>query len=211
MKITLSILGVFVFAQVYSQVTIKNMSSARPDSNILFHPIQNMINVSGTTQKTHIISKNGSTISSFDSNTFRVMPKSLKPDTLLVYAGKELLLKKIFTIDTIPDPTIQLGYIQHESATVREILANKVLNASMKGSLFYDPIRILSFSTTFIGPEGDTLNIFTPSVEGNMLSDEQAAIIKQLKKGSKIVFEAIITFTYNAKPRRLAPFAITIK
>jgi hypothetical protein len=171
-----------------------------------------MIKVSGTNQKTHLISKNGLTISNYDSNTFIVNPKTLKPDTLLIYAGKELLLKQIFTVDTIPNPSIQLGYIQHDTATVREILANKVLNAAFKGSLFYDPIRILSFSTTFIGPDSDTLNIFIPPIEGNKLSNEQVAIIKQLEKNSKILFDdIIIAITSNPKARRLAPFAITIR
>jgi len=211
MKFILSILPVFVLVQVYSQVTVKNMSLVRPDSNILLASIDNRIKVSGTNQKTHIISKNGSTISTYDSNTFRVVPKTLRPDTLLVYAGKELLLKKIFTVDTIPNPSIQFGYIQHDTATVREILANKVLHAMFKGSLLNDPIRILGFSTTFIGPDADTLNIFIPPIEGNMLSEDQVAIIKQLKKNSKIVFDAIIAINSDSKARRLAPFAITIR
>lgn len=211
MNFTLSILPLFVFAQVYSQVTIKNLSLVKPDSNILFYPIDNKLKVSGTNQKTHIISKNGSTISAYDSNTFRIIPKTLRPDTLLVYAGKELLLKKIFTVDTIPNPSLQLGYIQNDTATIQEILANKVLHAMFKGSLLYDPIRILSFSTTFIGPDDSTLNIYIPPIEGNMLSEEQVAIIKQLKKNSKIQFDAIIAMTSNPKPRRLAPFAITIR
>lgn len=193
-------------------MTIKNMSLVKPDSNILFYPIDNKIQVLGTNQKTHIISKNGSTITSYDSNTFRVTPKTLKPDTLLVYAGKELLLKKIFIVDTIPNPGIQLGYIQHDTATVQEILANKVLHAMFKGSLLNDPIQVLGFSTTFIGPDDDMLNIYIPPIEGNMLSEEQLAIIKQLKKNSKILFDdIIIAITSNPKKRRLAPFAITIR
>lgn len=170
-----------------------------------------MIYVLGTNQKTHIISKNGSTVSTYDSNTFRVKPKTLRPDTLLVYAGKELLLQKIFTVDTIPNPSLQLGYIQHDTATVGEILANKELHAIFKGSLLNDPIRMLSFSTTFIGPDADTLNIFIPPIEGNMLSEEQVGIIKQLKKNSKIQFDAIIAKTSDSKARRLAPFSITIR
>ena len=211
MKCTLSILTVFIFLKVYSQVTIKNMSLLRPASNILFCLIDNKLKVSGTNQKTRIISKNGSTISSYDSNTFSVKPKTLRPDTLLVYAGKELLLKKIFTVDTIPNPSIQLGYIQNDTATVMEILANKVLYASFKGSLLNDPIRILGFSTTFIGPDDDMLNIYIPPIEGNVLSEEQVTIIKQLKQNSKIQFDTIIAITSNPKPRRLAPFTITIR
>jgi GldM C-terminal domain len=212
MKFAISILPVFVFLNVYSQVTIKNMSLVKPDTNILLQHIDNMIKVLGTNQKTHIISRNGSSVSAYDNNTFGVKLKTLSPDTLLVYAGKELILKKIFTVDTIPNPGIQLGYIQHDTATVQEILANKGLNARYKGSLFQDTIRILSFSTTFIGPDGHTLNIYIPPIEGNMLTDEQVAIIKQLRKNSKILFDdIIIVINSNPKKRRLAPFAITIR
>lgn len=187
------------------------MSLVKPDSNILFQHKDNMIKVLGTKLNTQIISKNGSTISTYESNTFFVNPKTLKPDTLVVYAGKELLLKQIFTIDTIPNLTIQLGYMLHDTATVQEIIANKVLHAMFRGSLFYDPIQVLRFSTTFISPNGDMLNIFIP-VQGNMLSMEQVAIIKQLEKNSKILFDdIIITITSDSKERRLAPFAITIK
>ena len=212
MKFTISLLPVFVFFQLYGQVTIKNLSSLKPESNILFHPKDNKLWISGTKLKPHIISKNGSIISAYDSNTFVVNPKSLTPDTLFVYAGKELLLKKIFTIDTIPEPTIQLGYIQHDTCTVQEIIANKVLNATLKGSLLNDPIKVLGFSTTFIGPDNNTLNIYIPPIEGNMLSNEQVAIIKKLKKNSKILFDdIIIAFTSNPKPRRLPPFVVTIR
>jgi hypothetical protein len=169
-----------------------------------------MIKVSGTNQKTHVISKNGLTISTYDSNTFIVNPKTLKPDTLLVYAGKELLLKKIFNIDTMPDLIIQLGYIRHDTATIQEIIANKVLITKFKGSLLYEPIQILSFSTTFIIPNGDMQKIFIPT-QGNKLSKEQVAIIKQLKKNSKILFDDIIAVGSNSKKRRLSPFAITIR
>ena len=210
MKFTLSILPAFVFLQVYSQVTIRNMSLVKPDANILYKHQKNIIKVLGTKQQTHLVSKNGSTLSTYDGNTFIVTPKTLMPDTLLIFAGKELLLKQIFTIDTMPDPSIQLGHIQHDSATVREILANKVLHATFKGSLFFDPIQILSFSTTFIGPDDDTLNIYIPPIEGNTLSKELEAIIKQLKKRSKIVFDVIISITSNPKARRLAPYSITI-
>ncbi len=211
MKFTISIILAFVFLHVHAQVIIRNMSLVKPDSNILIQYQDNMIKVSGTNQKTHIISKNGLTISTYDSNTFIIKPKTLKPDILMVYAGKELLLKKIFTIDTIPDPIIQLGYIMHDTATIQEIIANKLLIAMYKGSLLNDPIQVLRFSTTFIGPNKDMLNIFIP-IQGNKLSMEQVAIIKQLEKNSKILFDdIIIATTSNPKERRLAPFAITIR
>jgi hypothetical protein len=211
MKCILSILTLFVFLHLHAQVTIRNMSSLKPDSNLLFALQDNRIKVSGTNQKTHVVSKNGLTISAYDSNTFIVSPRTLTPDTLLVYAGNKLLLKKKFTIDSIPNIRIQLGYVQHDTATIREILANKVLHAAYKGYLFPDPIRILSFSTRFVSPDGDTLKIFLP-MEGDMLSKEQVAIIKELKKNSKIIFDDILLVTSNPKyKRRLAPFDITIR
>jgi hypothetical protein len=189
---------------------MKNTSLVIADTNVLFRNMDNWIKISGISTKVNLISKNGNSISSYDSNRFMVIPRTLKPDTLMIHVGKKLLLKRLFSIDTLPKLTIQLGNIQNDTATVSEVLANKGLRAIFKGSLYYFPIRIVSFRTTFIGPGADTLNTNAKS-EGNMLSKEQESIIKQLKTNSKILFHEIRAVTPNSKPRELYPFSITIK
>jgi hypothetical protein len=209
-KCTISIILLLIYSDAYPQVTIRNMSLIQPDSNVLLQHWSNEIKVHGTNQKAFIVSKNGAGISSYDDNSFIIKPKTLTPDTLLVYDGKKLLLQKIFTIDTFPELSIQLGNIEGDTAAVHEVIANKVLVARFKGSLINHPIKIISFTTTFLIPPSETPEHMI-NIQGNLLSKEQEAIIKQLKKNSKILFEDILAVTSDNKKRRLSPFTITIR
>jgi hypothetical protein len=209
MKFTHPIILLFTSLQTFAQVAIKNMSLIKPDTNILIQHMDNKIQVLGINQKAYLTSKNGASISTYDNNTFVIKPKTLMPDTFLVYAGEKLLLKKVFFIDTLPEIKIQLGAIQGDTATVSEILANKAVMAVLKGSLYYFPIRILSFTTTFMYPAGEMQTHFI-STQGNTLSPEQIAIIKNLHKNSKILFDDILAVAADARTRRLKPFYITI-
>lgn len=186
------------------------MSLISPDSNILIYQMENRIQVAGTNQKTCLTAKNGAGKTPYDSNTYIIKPKSLVPDTLYVYAGEKLLLKKIFRVDTLPELKIQLGSIQDDTATISEMLANKVVMAVFKNSLYYLPIRILSFTTTFIDAPSHMQPNFI-SVRGNTLSTEQIAIIKTLQQNNKILFEDILAETPDGRTRRLSSFYITIR
>jgi hypothetical protein len=200
----------FISFQSFAQVAIKNMSLIKPDTNILIQDMDNRIQVLGTNQKAYLTSKNGANISSYDSNSFVIKPTSLISDTLFVYAREKLILKKVFFVDTLPELKIQLGTLQGDTATKSEILANKAVMAVLKGSLYYFPIRILSFTTTFIYPAGEMQSHFI-SIQGNTLSPEQKAIIKKLPKNSSILFDEILAIGADARTRRLQPFYITIR
>ncbi len=208
-KVPIVMILLFGYERASSQITIRNMSLVKPDTNVLFKQIDNKIKVLGTSQKVRIVSQNGSGISSYDSNTFVIIPKTLTPDTLTLYDGQTLLLKKIFTIDTLPELSVCLGNIQGDTATISEVMANKALTAAFRGSLYYSPIRIISFTSLFTGPASDLLD-YMITIQGNMLSKEQEAIIKQLKKGSTIYFDNILAVSADSKTRRLSPFTITI-
>ncbi len=201
---------IFISIKVESQIIIRNASLVVKDTNILIHHVQNRILVTGTTVKVSLISKNGNVISAYDSNEFTIEVRTFSPDTLLVYAGKQLLLKRIFFIDSLPEPSIQFGNIYKDTATVAEILANKGLRITTSGSLYFFEATIASFETTFIGPDSVTLS---PPIKtsGNLLSKDQEEIIKSLTRNSKIVFDAIIVMTANNKTRRWSPFTIVVK
>ena len=210
MKLSISIIPLLICLPTYAQVTLSNRSLVTPDTSILFQHMENSIKVLGTNRKVHMVSQNGTGIAVHDSNTFVIRPNTLKPDTLLVYAGKKLLLKQVFIIDTVPEPSLQLGNIESDTATINEIMANKVVRAVLKGSLYAFPVRIISFSTTCIGPAGETPDKAI-AVQGNLLSPQQEDRIKQLKKNSKILFDDILAVTPDGRTRRLSPFAITIR
>ncbi len=209
MKYAFFLLFFIISIEVRSQITMKNTSLVS-DTNLLFQNMDNWIKISGTNNKVTIISSNQSIISAYDSNKFIVIPKTMKPDTLLVYSNKKLLLKKIFSIDTLPKLIIQIGNIQKDTATTSEIIANKGLRVIYKGSLYYFPVRIISFRTSFVMPWLDTLATRI-KVEGNMFSKQQETLIKQLKINSKIIFDEIRVVTPSSRVRELWPLIMTIK
>lgn len=210
MKTLSLIISLFVCYQTYAQIVIRNLSLVKPDSNVLLTEISNKIEIHGTNLRTNIISKNGASILSKGGNTFDIKSKNLNPDTLLVYAGNKLLLRKVFIIDTIPELSIQLGSIDSDTSNVYEVIANKALVAIFKGSLLKNPIKVTGFKTIFIEPSSEIQDQMLSS-QGNMLSTEQIAVIKNLKKNSKILFDDILAMTPDTRKRRLSPFIITIR
>jgi hypothetical protein len=206
MKYLLLHILLFTSLQTYSQIAIKNISIVKPEVNILYQHVDNRLKISGTNTKVNLISKNGFDVSHQDSNTFVIIPKTLKPDTLLVYSGKKLLLTKVFSIDTVSLPKIQLGNIQNDTASVSEILANRGLRSVMKGCLYNFSLRILGFSMTFIGNLTTRVKII-----GNMISKDQETMIRSLRKGDKILFDDIAVVSANSRVRELPPFTIVVK
>jgi hypothetical protein len=200
----------FFYAKAFSQVTIKNISLVKLDTNIMYQELNNWIKVSGTNSNVNLISKNGNSVSRQDKNTFIIIPKTLVSDTLLVYLGKKLLLRKIYLIDTFSLPKIQLGNIQSDTASISEILANKGLRGVIRNCLYDFPIRIVYFSTTFLGQNGDTLSTHLKA-EGNLLSKDQETVIRSLKRNCKIVFYDIAVVTAMSRSRIWPPFTIVIK
>lgn len=209
MKYAIILFFFFISIETRSQVTMKNTSLVT-DTNLLYQNMDNWIQVSGINTEVTLISRNQSIVSAYDNNKFIVIPKTMRSDTLLVYSGKRLLFKKNFSIDTLPNLTIQIGNIQKDTATTNDILANKGLSVIFRGSLYYFPVQIVSFRTSFVMPELDTLATRI-KVEGNMFSKQQETIIKQLKVNSKIIFDEIRVVSRGSTTRTLWPFIMIIK
>lgn len=209
MKYTLIIILLFSYVSTYSQVTIKN-TSLLSDTNLLFFGMENRIKITGSLKNVTLISKNGSHISANDSNTIVVIPKTLKPDILMVYIEEKLMLKKSFTIDTLPELKLQVGIIQSDTTTTREIIANKGLMTTLHGSQYYFPVHIKSFSATLFGSNRGVVVSAIPNI-GNMFSPELEAIIKKLEPNSIITFHDLIGIFPDSRPRRFRPFSLVIK
>ncbi len=195
--------------RAFSQVNIKN-TSLLVDSNIMYKDLDNWLTVSGTKEKITLVSKNGNSLSTYDNLRFNVRPTSLQPDTILIYSSKKLLLKKSFTIDTLGKLKFQLGNLEKDSASISEIIVNRGIRFIWKGSFYHYPIHIFSFNTAFVGPNADTLSTYILA-EGNLLSNEQIAVIRTLTRNSKIIFERIIVGGPDSRRRETGPYVMVIK
>ncbi|MBV4356889.1 hypothetical protein [Pinibacter aurantiacus] len=209
MKLFLAYIILLFPLKTYSQVIIKNTSLVKPDTNALFYGPENMLAISGTSEKVALVSYRGNTIIAKGSNQFSVTTRNLKTDTLSVFSKKKLLLKKAFYIDTVFSITVHVGNILNDTATITEILANKGIKAVIN-CLYYRPYRIPGFFATFITSPSDTLakNVWA---DGNLFSPEHQYYIKKLTKNSKIVLNDVRILFADSKARSIGPYFIFIK
>jgi hypothetical protein len=207
MKPGLVCIILFLSLKSYSQVTIKNTSLIKPDTNALIYDVENYLNVAGSSSKVNLVSSAGNAITDEGNNRFKVDVNSKKPETLLVFSGKKLLLEKNFFIDTSSNIKVQLGNIASDTATIAEILANRGLRVTTN-SLYNASLRVLSFRINLISPSSGILYT-SDRIEGNLLTTEQQNHIKSLTPNCKIVFEnVIVSFCWR---REMLPFAIVVK
>jgi hypothetical protein len=209
MKLIFLNLLLFTFSICHSQIDLKNIS-LKQDTNVLYYQTDNWLKISGTSEKINVISKAGNLINADNQNQFLIIPSSLKNDTLIVFSGKKIILKKIFSIDTLSEIVFHIGAIKKDTATVAEILANRGLMTNLKRGYYRFPMRILSFSLTLIKPGADTI-LKDGITEGNILSKIQQDLIRQLPSNSKLVFQDIAVVTPNSRIRAFPGFTITTK
>jgi len=196
---------------VHGQISIKNTDSIFPDSAILFNELENRLKISTDGLKDiHLISKNGNHVTTLHDNEFTIVPRTSRPDTLKVFSGKKLLLERYYLIETTSVPSVRLGNIQSDTASVNEILANQGLRFITNKQLYRFTFRVFHFKTSFINQNLDTLAT-TITADGNMLSKEQQSIIKSLTRNSRILFHNIVVGGPGMKFREFAPFSIVIK
>lgn len=203
-------LSIFILLSIEtcSQITIKNISLLKPDTNVLIYGRENILSVSGTSSKVDLVSRLGNTMVAKGNNQFEIITQNLKTDTLSVFAGKNLLLKKAFSINDSFMLKVHVGNLTSDTATVTEILANRGLKVVVH-PLYHIPNRIVSFAATFVTSPSDTLakNIRT---EGPFFSAEQEYYIKKLRKNSKLILDVRIMFP-DSKLREYGPYFIFIK
>jgi len=208
MRCLFSFFILFAAQQIFCQISIKN-TSLTIDTNIIYHKVDNYLEISGSSQNLTLLSSKGNEVTSYNINKFKVHPISLGADTLLVYAGKKLLLRKRFLVDTLSTFKVQLGNIRKDTASTPEILANGGLRIGPVGSFYKNTFHIVSFITSFLGPNGEAL---APDIrtDGNLLSTEQKQVIKILKRNDRISF-TIIVIGPDGRRRELPPYIMVIK
>jgi hypothetical protein len=199
------------FYPVLGQISIKNINSISPDSNILFKDVDNRLKISTNGLKgIRLISNNDNNITSTYDNDFIIIPRSSQPDTLKIFSGKRLLLVRRYLIETVSVPSVRLGSIQSDTASVNEILANRGLRFITNKQLYNFQYRVFYFSTSFLNQNLDTVAT-TISSDGNLLSKEQQTIIKIQVPNSRVIFHNITVGGPGMKLRQFAPFYIVIR
>ena len=205
----IGVFGIFpaiVFGQIQLVPKLTN-----PDSSLLFVGIDNPFTIEGLKDIRGLsVSSSLNSKYFFIEKELIIQPKSTGNDTLKVFKNKTLLLKKVYKVEFIGDPTPQLAYTFDTLLTVSRIVALPYLTVRVPKTTNVGPFLITMFECSLIQKQmGQQKDVY--STAGNRLSDQMVSAIRKLSAGDEILFSHIIIKGPDTKLRKLADFKVTIQ
>lgn len=195
---------------IFAQADIINRSLIDSSLNIVYVEIHNEIELVGvkSSDKPGFSSTNG-TLMHIEQNRYLLRPSREGECVLTIQSKGRKIISKTFRSDSIKgELKIRLAGIRDTAATISQILANPFLISEIRGSYYKSPVYITSFTATFIGANFDSVR--TEAI-GHLLTQEQFGVVKQLRRGDKILFNDIYFFWPDSRKRKYSPFVIVIK
>jgi len=193
----------------FSQVNIINRSLTDSSLNIAYLGLDNAIELTGYKKSVKLIFliTNG-TMTDIGQNRYVLRPKNEGECIISFHNQGNKIISKLFRIDTLGDMKIRLAGVQDSVASIHQILANPFLISEIPKSYYKSPVYITSFIATFIGEKFDSVRT---NAMGNLFTQEQIDIIKQLRQRDKILFQDVYFFWPDGRRRKYPPFVIAIK
>lgn len=200
----------FVPIIMVGQVEITNASLSKPNLKLLYIGIDNKIEISGlkTMVNLNLIASQGSAKGN-EAGVFYVKASSITPDTLKLYQNNKLILTEIYEVRKIGEIVPRFGNLKDTIASVRQILRNTTLYAVIPECYIIPLFQIRSFNVTIWRAHGQIL-LPTESNRGPFLSPVQIRMIKELRKGDKIMFTRIELTCPDCTGRLIKPLTITV-
>ena len=159
----------FLPITIFAQINIKNHSSIKPDTNLLFVGINNKIETTGIVIDTtsidietnlRLTSSNGKVSNQkWQKNIFWVSVHGQKTDTLRLYINNILTFTKIFDVRYIGNPIAKLGNITDTTVTVKEIISNPDITVRIPNCYYNHKMIVTSFDL-FMVKSGDTIDLY---------------------------------------------------
>ena len=195
---------------VEAQTRIENISLKHADSALLYVGVPNIIKISGIEHLNNIeLKSTRGELSPLENGQYKLFLNSVSyPDTLIIYQNEKIVTSKIFNIKLLAEPTIKLGTIPSNYATIDEIKRNNKLQVQLPNWEYKAEFKVVNFRLSIQNHFGkivssDEINI------GNAISADQLKVIKKLEQSSKLIFENIkVVGTDNIE--RLFPTCIII-
>lgn len=195
-----------------AQIRIQNISLKHSDSALLYVGVANIIKVSGIDNKDKFeLTSSIGELSTIDLDQYQLkVTSAVKTDTLNVFQNGKLLFSKVYEVKLLSEPSVKLGNILSNYASIVEIEKNKNLSVLLPNWEYKAAFNVVNFRLTIQNHFGkivsnDEINM------GNSISKNQLKIIKQLEIGSKLIFENIKVIGPDKIERLFPSITITIK
>lgn len=118
------------------------------------------------------------------------------------------LVKDIWCISRpLPEPAPVVGFLQGNTVTKKDLLAQSLLRVTYPGSAYCYPYKILSYSFKAYRQPASV----TKQVEGAFIPLDVQKIIKDLVPGVAVVFSDIIAICPECNSRRLKDIKLVLK
>jgi hypothetical protein len=196
---------------VLAQTDIINRSLTRPELNILYLGIDNIVEIiSEKVELSYKIISSTSIDSKLTSNKYIIKTSSALNDTLKLYKGSDLILTKVFEVKELGDPIGQLGNLRDTLASTQEILTYTTLKVVIPNCYLLHGFTIRSFKVKISNRQGGDIINFG-EILGNQVPFDFKNYASKLKKGDKVIFTEITATCPECQLRRLNDLTITIK
>jgi hypothetical protein len=192
-----------------SQVDIINKTLIVQDSSVLYIGIANAIQIVNTKNPFfEIRSASGRLRSTGNPFIFELRPAGPGSDTVYLFDGNEVLLKKAFKAVYLPPIEAKLGTLRKEEATQEEIYINGWLVLTIPNCTCKTSFEVSSFEIEF---DGEDVNEEIMKIEGDRVTTKARKIIKNLKSGDVVYFDNIKAKNDDGRVIDVPGFSITVK
>jgi hypothetical protein len=192
-----------------AQVNIINAGLVYPDSPYVYIGVPNTLKITGTSKNGRLTLDNGNVSRGANKNEYTATFSSPGIANVIAWENGKTVCRKKYIIKHINDPVLLFAGKADSMLSVREILASPCLSISIPGCYIAHRMTVFSFGISFIYKPGDTLQ--AGPAQKWCMNNEQAALLKKLQPGNKILLTNIKVGGSNSTIRILADKLITIK
>ncbi len=193
----------------FAQTQIINPGLVYPDSPYVYIGVPNTLKITDTSKNLKLTVDNGSISRGTDKNEYTATFSSPGIANVITRENGKFVYRKKYIIRYINDPGVLFAGRADSMLSVREMQASPCLSISIPGCYINYRFSIISFEAALIYRQGDTLN--TGNGKNWCMNDEQAALLRKLRPGNKILLRNIKVTAPGALNRTLGEKIIIIK
>lgn len=199
LRFSLSLLFILNFGFCWTQIEIFNDALKKPDEQVVYVGMRQTLTVTGVSGPVTLRSRTMRFDAISTSNSFRVDPERMCLDTISVISEGTIIARIPVSVKYLPEVKVLIAGVLKRHATLQTILAQPKLSVYWECCQAQKSIVISRFelevyrSSTTLKSWGYT--------EGSMLTSDQIAFIKELRKGDTIYVAANVRFPDSSDRR----------
>ncbi len=210
-KTTKIIRDTIIVRNTFVVTKIKKKSSCNislPKMNVLYVGIDNPINIKTLGVEGEIrVSISSGTITSVGNENYIVRVRRDSPVTIYVSVDGKMLGSQKFDCKLVPSPTAHFKGLKSGRITKEELLnSNNEIKATLDNFFFDIEFPVTEFTLSVLA------GVFIEKIStvGSQITEEQKALLKELRRGSKVYFSNIKVQAPDGSIRELGAVIFTI-